>query len=144
MKSTINDIKIRSFNNVDEIINFIKILDKSKIIYLSGSVISKNIPNITRHIIYETEYQIKIDENIIEQIKFAQIDHVMIFSALNFKKLIHIFKTHDILSYIKYSVFICISKNLAEIVKKSSLQACYVEEPNQNNMIKLITQYERK
>jgi uroporphyrinogen-III synthase len=132
------------FNSVLDIINFIKTLDSETVIYLSGSIISQDIPNIMRKIIYKTDYLVNLDLNSIMQIKITPPNYIMVFSSVNFEKLIHILKTHDIISIIKSTVFICISSNVADKVKKFFSKVLHVDKPSQGNMIKLMIEYDRR
>lgn len=144
IKKSNPESKVLSFKNVDEIIDFISSIDKGEIIYLSGSIISREIPNVDRKIIYDTSYLKKIPQSLVNQIKTTQIKYVMVFSKLNLEKLIYIFKTHDIISYIENSIFVCISLNVAKKAKESFQKILYTEIPSQENMIKLITRYEER
>jgi uroporphyrinogen-III synthase len=141
-KSTSSE-KIMHFNSVAEIINYVKLLNTEKIIYLSGFTISEEIPNICRKIIYKIDYSEKLEDDLVNTIKSKNLDYVMVFSELSFKKLLYILKAHDIISSVESALFVCISKNLANFVGKFFTLTAYSSKPNQEHMIKLMCDYER-
>ena len=135
--------EIISFNSVKEINRFIKKLKKETMIYLSGSVISCEIRDVKRKVIYKIKSLESLDANLINKIKNNTIKYIMLFSKANFNKLVQIFINHDIISLMKSTIFVCISFNIANYVKQSFQKVLYVNEPNQEDMIKLIIEYER-
>jgi uroporphyrinogen-III synthase len=143
IKQGSKDSEIISFNSVREITHFIKKLKQETIIYLSGSVISSEIIGVKRKVIYNIKSLESLDLNLINKIKNNTIKYIMLFSKANFNKLVQIFISHDIISIMKSTIFVCISFNIASYVKQSFQKVLYVNEPSKKDMIKLIIEYER-
>lgn len=135
------------FGNVDELISKMNELkDNSDVVsgfvYLSGQYITKEIPNADRLIIYKTEYLNDISEKVIDGIRNNGINFIMIYSRNCSQNLLRVVKQHKLLPYLKSSVLIAISKNVAEPFYQLGIKVLYGTISSEEEMINLLVNYD--
>jgi uroporphyrinogen-III synthase len=116
----------------------------SSSLYLSGSIITKDLPAyITRQVIYATHYIKELPRNVINAITKGQVQYIMVYSKNCAINLIALLKANNLLSHIRTSVVIAISERVANIFDGIAKDTVYSHSANFEDTLKLLVKYEQ-
>lgn len=111
---------------------------KSEYLYLSGNIISQDIPFAKRMVIYNTNYLDHISEETINLINNNAIDLILFYSKNTALQFINLFKYYNLLQKITNSDVIAISKDVGQILAPYVKSVSFPKYPNAHAMIDLI------
>jgi uroporphyrinogen-III synthase len=104
-------------SNVNELKNALPKNIDNKIIYLSGNIITTEMPNnITRKILYNVRYSDFLPTEIQAELKIG-IDFILLYSKNSAKTLIKLVLENDLFKYLNNTIVISISPRLQQIVR---------------------------
>lgn len=138
--------------NVKELLSIIDMISEKEAeeffsfsAYLSGDVIAENLsPFIKRVVIYRVLYTDSISKHQIYNISNSNIKYILVYSkncAINLVKLI---EKYNLFQYLRDSTIIAISKEVSDIFSPINIRAISSEEPNFEDMLKLLISHEKK
>lgn len=114
-------------------------------IYYSGDIITEDLPEfIKRQIIYEISYLNEIEDKLLNEIQSKSLKYIMVYSKNCGIRLINLIHKHNLLPYLKDSVLIAISAEVADLFSNIIEKRLYATEPSFENMLKLLIEHDQQ
>jgi uroporphyrinogen-III synthase len=130
--------KIQTFINVQNLKQNIDFSEKQKYLYLSGNVISEDIPNIERKEIYNVEYKYFLNNEEIQRIRQANV--ILFFSENTTKSFINLLNEHKINDYIKEAFVVGISKKSVLPIENMVKKILYSKNHSKDEIIDILNE----
>jgi uroporphyrinogen-III synthase len=118
-------------------------LPKDELVYFSGNNISTEFGFGQRVIIYDAIYTKEISDEVVHRIAKG-VEYILLYSKNCADNLISLLSKHDLLQKVGNSVVISLSENIGSNIRKYFLDVIYPDEPDSEEMIKLLRQYDSK
>lgn len=118
-------------------------LPRDEVIYFSGNNISTEFGFGQRVIIYDAIYTKEISDEVERRIAKG-VEYILLYSKNCADNLVSLLSKHDLLQKVGNSVVISLSENIVSNIRKYFLDVVYPDEPDPDEMIKLLRQYDSK
>lgn len=116
---------------------------KDDVIYFSGNNISTEFGFGQRVIIYDAIYTKELSDEVIHRIS-KNVEYILLYSKNCADNLISLMSKYNLLEKLGHSVAISLSENISANIKKYFLDVIYPYEPDAEEMIKLLKQYDSR
>lgn len=115
-------------DNIDDLLEQIR--PASSMIYLRGSNITQQIPNVTEYIIYQNTYKKNFCPETIKLFQNNEIDIITLFSQESAKAFLECLKNADLLNALPKIKLYCFSQKIAAVFENYPWKTIYADSPN--------------